>query len=157
MAHGQTEPPTLPVINLFRGEDDEDPTRKGLPTFPQGEIQEHPLESNSHRVSSEELRAADRLQQNLYEKLRHASEVHRQVRHHAQSFIKPGIKLIDMCERLEEMNRKLVQECGLERGIGFPTGCSLNHVAAHYTPNSGDDTVLSYDDVMKVRVFVSKV
>ena len=157
VAHGQTEPPTLPVVNMFRGEDDEDPSRKGLPTFPQGEIQEHPLESNSHRVSSEELRAADRLQQNLYDKLRHASEVHRQVRHHAQSFIKPGIKLIDMCERLEETNRRLVQECGLERGIGFPTGCSLNHVAAHYTPNSGDDTVLSYDDVMKVRVCVSKV
>ncbi len=30
--------------------------------------------------------------------------------------------------------------------------CSLNHVAAHYTPNPGDDddVVLSYDDVMKV-------
>ena len=39
---------------------------------------------------------------------------------------------------------------GLEAGWGFPTGCSINHVAAHYTPNSGDDTVLQYDDVMKV-------
>ena len=55
-----------------------------------------------------------------------------------------------MCERLEECNRTLVQEKGLERGIGFPTGCSLNHVAAHYTPNCGDETVLGYDDVMKV-------
>jgi len=35
-------------------------------------------------------------------------------------------------------------------GIGFPTGCSLNHVAAHYTPNAGDKTVLSYDDIMKI-------
>ena len=35
-------------------------------------------------------------------------------------------------------------------GIAFPTGCSLNWVAAHYTPNAGDNTVLSYDDVMKV-------
>ena len=35
-------------------------------------------------------------------------------------------------------------------GIAFPTGCSLNHVAAHYTPNKGDKTVLGYDDVMKV-------
>ncbi len=55
-----------------------------------------------------------------------------------------------MCERLEECNRNLVQEKGLERGIGFPTGCSINHVAAHYTPNCGDNTVLQYDDVMKV-------
>ena len=37
-----------------------------------------------------------------------------------------------------------------QRGIGFPTGCSLNHVAAHYTPNAGDDTVLQQGDVMKV-------
>jgi hypothetical protein len=27
-------------------------------------------------------------------------------------------------------------------GIGFPTGVSLNQVAAHYTPNPGDKTVL---------------
>jgi methionyl aminopeptidase len=27
---------------------------------------------------------------------------------------------------------------------------SINHCAAHYTPNPGDDTVLQYDDVCKV-------
>ena len=48
----------------------------------------------------------------LYNKVRHASEVHRQVRHYAQSFIKPGIKLTDMCEMLEETNRRLVKENG---------------------------------------------
>jgi methionine aminopeptidase len=55
-----------------------------------------------------------------------------------------------MCEKLEDMSRKLIKENGLEAGIAFPTGCSLNHVAAHWTPNGGDQTVLSYDDVMKV-------
>ena len=35
-------------------------------------------------------------------------------------------------------------------GLAFPTGCSLNHVAAHYTPNAGDETVLQYDDVCKI-------
>ncbi|CAH8265909.1 unnamed protein product [Arabidopsis lyrata] len=39
---------------------------------------------------------------------------------------------------------------GLQAGIAFPTGCSLNNVAAHWTPNSGDKTVLQYDDVMKL-------
>jgi len=42
------------------------------------------------------------------------------------------------------------QENGLKAGIAFPTGCSLNHVAAHWTPNSGDKTVLQYGDVCKV-------
>ena len=76
--------------------------------------------------------------------------MHRQVRHYAQSFIKPGIKLIDMCEEIENCNRRLVKENGLQAGIGFPTGCSINHVAAHYTPNSGDNTVLQHGDVMKI-------
>lgn len=35
-------------------------------------------------------------------------------------------------------------------GLAFPTGCSLNHCAAHYTPNAGDKTVLQYDDVLKI-------
>lgn len=38
----------------------------------------------------------------------------------------------------------------LEAGLAFPTGVSLNNCAAHYTPNAGDQTVLTYDDVMKV-------
>jgi len=67
-----------------------------------------------------------------------------------QQYIKPGIKLIDMCEKLESMVRKLIVEKDLEAGIAFPTGCSINHVAAHYTPNGGDNTVLGYNDVMKL-------
>ena len=35
-------------------------------------------------------------------------------------------------------------------GLAFPTGCSLNHCAAHYTPNAGDPTVLEYNDVCKI-------
>ena len=40
--------------------------------------------------------------------------------------------------------------CFVQAGVAFPTGCSLNWVAAHYTPNGGDKTVLQYDDVMKI-------
>lgn len=32
----------------------------------------------------------------------------------------------------------------------FSSGCSLNHCAAHYTPNAGDTTVLQYDDICKI-------
>ncbi len=55
-----------------------------------------------------------------------------------------------MCEEIEELNRYLVSENGLKAGIAFPTGCSLNHVAAHYTPNPGDYTTIGYDDVCKI-------
>uniref|UniRef100_A0A1I7W7Y2 Peptidase_M24 domain-containing protein n=1 Tax=Heterorhabditis bacteriophora TaxID=37862 RepID=A0A1I7W7Y2_HETBA len=53
-------------------------------------------------------------------------------------------------ERLEATSRRLIKESGLDAGLAFPTGCSLNHVAAHYTPNAGDPTVLQYGDVCKV-------
>ena len=59
--------------------------------------------------------------------------------------------MIDMCQQIEDLNRKLVQANGLERGIAFPTGCSINHIAAHYSPNPNDkDVTFKYDDVMKV-------
>lgn len=38
----------------------------------------------------------------------------------------------------------------MTEGIGFPTGCSLNNVAAHYTPNAGDTTVLQASDIVKI-------
>lgn len=139
IAYGQTEPPTIPIATLFKGRE-----------FPKGEIQSYQDEDIVKREGKAEKKASDRLQHDIYSKVRHAAEVHRQVRKYAQSFIEPGIKLADMCERLEQKNRDLVEEQGLGRGIGFPTGCSVNHVAAHYTPNPGDDTVLKYDDVMKI-------
>ena len=135
--YGQTDPPTIPVADLFQG--------KALPI---GELQPY---EQTYRKTTQEVQSLNNIaMEDLCTKLRHGAEVHRQVRAYAQSFIKPGIELADMCERLENKNRELVQECGLERGIAFPTGCSLNHVAAHYTPNGGDKTVLTYDDVMKV-------
>ena len=59
--------------------------------------------------------------------------------------------MIDICEELEKTSRALIAENGLEAGLAFPTGCSRNHVAAHYTPNAGDSTVLEYDDVVKME------
>jgi len=73
-----------------------------------------------------------------------------QVRKHIRKIAKPGVKMIDLCETLEGSVRELIRVNGLEAGIAFPTGCSLNYVAAHWTPNAGDTTVLQYDDVMKL-------
>lgn len=82
--------------------------------------------------------------------LRKAAECHRQVRKYAQRIIRPGIKMEDMCIKIENMLKFITNAHDLECGQSFPTGCSLNNVAAHYTPNPGDQTVLQYDDVCKV-------
>lgn len=58
--------------------------------------------------------------------------------------------MIEICNELEETARRLIAEDGLKAGLAFPTGCSRNHCAAHYTPNAGDPTVLEYDDVTKI-------
>jgi methionyl aminopeptidase len=135
----QTDPPSIPICELYPSGN-----------FPEGEIMQYEQDFNLYRTTSEELREAERLELDIYKDVRQASEVHRQVRQHMQKKMVPGVKLFDMCEELEGFSRKLIKENGLEAGIAFPTGCSLNHVAAHYTPNKGDNTVLQHGDVMKI-------
>ncbi|KAG6544406.1 hypothetical protein Mapa_014240 [Marchantia paleacea] len=134
----QTDPPSIPVKDLFpNGE------------FPEGETQAY-KDDNVWRSTSKEKREQERLEKPMYNAVRQAAEVHRQVRSYIRKYAKPGVAMVDICETLEDMVRKLIAENGLKAGIAFPTGCSLNWVAAHWTPNSGDKTVLQYDDVMKL-------
>ena len=140
LSSSQTDPPSIPISKFFRRN-----------SFPAGELQEY-VDANSYRTTSAEMRERERIESDLYDIMREAAEVHRQVRSYMRPYFKPGILLTDMCERLENASRSLIGavDGDLSRGIAFPTGCSLNNVAAHYTPNKGDKTVLSYDDVMKI-------
>ncbi len=103
-----------------------------------------------NRMTSEECRLKDEARLEVYQDIRQAAEVHRTVRNYMRPLLKPGVRLFDFCEQLEDTSRKLINANGLQAGLAFPTGVSLNHCAAHYTPNAGDDTVLQYDDVCKV-------
>jgi len=139
----QTYPPTVAIFDLFPDG-----------TFPIGEIQEYPIVNDDRtakdRFMSEEKKALDRMHSDIYNEVRLAAEAHRQTRQHIQKWIKPGMTMIEICEELENTARKLIAEDGLKAGLAFPTGCSRNHCAAHYTPNAGDKTVLEYDDVVKI-------
>lgn len=136
----QTDPPSIPVRAFFPSG-----------TFPHGEITPNTSPGYA-KATKESLEALEVPHQEYYNDLRRAAEVHRQVRKYAQSKIKPGMRMIDIVEMIENANRALVEEDGIKAGIAFPTGCSLNHVAAHYTPNAGDETVLKYDDIMKIDI-----
>ncbi|VDD80814.1 unnamed protein product [Mesocestoides corti] len=139
----QTDPPTIPVSQLYPGKD-----------FPIGEIMEYTNSTDGrtaiNRMTSQECRLQDEARLEVYQDIRQAAEVHRTVRQYMRPLLKPGVRLFDFCEQLEALSRKLINENGLQAGLAFPTGVSLNHCAAHYTPNAGDDTVLQYDDVCKV-------
>ncbi|KAI7990784.1 Methionine aminopeptidase 2B [Camellia lanceoleosa] len=133
----QTDPPSIPIVELF--------------PFGSFEVKFNntKMSDNLWRTTSEEKRELERLEKPIYNYVRHC-EVHRRVRKYIKGILKPGMLMIDLCETLESTVRKLISENSLQAGIAFPTGCSLNWVAAHWTPNSGDKTVLQYDDVMKL-------
>ncbi|KAH7881046.1 peptidase M24, structural domain-containing protein [Lentinula edodes] len=138
----QSDPPRIGLSKLF-------PTN----VYPEGELQPY-KDDNAWRTTSEEKRYLEKLAsedpQTTYQNIRRAAEVHRQVRAHARKHIKPGMSMIDIVENIENGTRSLVEENGLESGVGFPTGVSINNCAAHYTPNAGDTTVLKQGDVLKV-------
>jgi len=135
----QTSPPTIPIVAQYPKQ-----------LYTAGEIQEYTRENHTHRISDAELAAKEQLTFNDLNDLRKAAECHRQVRKHAQRYIQPGMKIMDICNEIENTNRRLIEASGLDAGIAFPTGASLNHCAAHWTPNIGDETVLGIDDVMKI-------
>ncbi|RDX51888.1 peptidase M24A methionine aminopeptidase [Lentinus brumalis] len=142
----QTEPPTIGLTKLFPDGN-----------FPEGELQEY-KDDNSYRTTSEEKRYDERMAMEdpevTYNNIRRAAEVHRQVRKYARKTIRPGMRMLEIADLIENGVRNLVEENGLESGIGFPTGLSLNHCAAHYSPNSGDTIVLGEKDVLKVDIGV---
>ncbi|XP_022918458.1 methionine aminopeptidase 2 isoform X2 [Onthophagus taurus] len=140
---GQTNPPSIPIVDLFPDQ-----------VFPEGQIMQYATNKDDRsakdRFTSEEKRAIDRLNNDIYNEVRLAAEAHRQTRQYIQRWVKPGMTMIEICEELEKTARSLIAENGLKAGLAFPTGCSRNHCAAHYTPNAGDATVLEYDDVTKI-------
>jgi methionyl aminopeptidase len=78
-----------------------------------------------------------------------AAKVHNSIRQKLYQFVKPGIKLLDICEFIESNIRtELPNE--INSGIAFPVGVNLNNVAAHWSPQSNDTTVLGDDDVLKI-------
>ncbi|EPX75119.1 methionine aminopeptidase Fma2 [Schizosaccharomyces octosporus yFS286] len=138
----QTVPPRVGLSKIFVNK-----------KYPVGEMVDY-AEDNLWRTTNEEKRALDRQEHNHWNDLRRAAETHRQVRQYAQSAIQPGMSLTQIANLIEDGTRSLVEEDGLKSGIGFPTGLNLNHIAAHFSPNAGDTTILKDKDVMKVDIGV---
>jgi methionyl aminopeptidase len=140
----QSSPPRVPIHELFPND-----------TYPEGEICEY-VGENAYRTTNEEKRHLDRMNNDFLTDYRRGAEAHRHVRQWAQKWIKPGMSLTEIAEGIEDSVRALTGHQGLEEGdalkggMGFPTGLSINHCAAHYTPNAGNKMVLQYEDVMKV-------
>ncbi|KAH9920256.1 peptidase M24A methionine aminopeptidase [Epithele typhae] len=142
----QTEPPSIGLSRLFSDGN-----------YPEGEIQDY-KDDNSYRTTSEEKRYDERRMMEdideTYNNIRKAAEAHRHARKWARKFIRPGMRMLDIADGIEDAVRTTVEANGLEAGIAFPTGLSLNHCAAHYSPNPGDTLVLGEKDVLKIDIGV---
>lgn len=149
-ANAQSSPPRVPLHELFPSGN-----------YPPGELRDYdtPLETTARVKSLEKLDASPSLLEDaaVLADYRKAAEVHRQVRHWVQESVKPGQNLTDIAVGIEDGVRALLGNDGLENGanlrsgLAFPTGLSVNHCVAHYTPNPGrEDIVLQHSDVMKV-------
>ncbi|KAF3760611.1 putative methionyl aminopeptidase [Cryphonectria parasitica EP155] len=145
----QSDPPRVLMSQLFPNN-----------TYPAGEEVEYTGDENRFRITSEEKRHLDRLNDDFLSDYRQAAETHRQVRQWAQKWIQPGMGLTEIANGIEDSVRALVGHQGLEEGdaikagMGFPLGLNLNDIAAHYSPNAGNKMVFGQDDVIKIDIGV---
>eukprot|EP00768_Dysnectes_brevis_P009165 gnl/Dysnectes_brevis/895_a990_2179.p1 GENE.gnl/Dysnectes_brevis/895_a990_2179~~gnl/Dysnectes_brevis/895_a990_2179.p1 ORF type:complete len:2372 (-),score=832.77 gnl/Dysnectes_brevis/895_a990_2179:33-7148(-) len=135
--NGQTNPPTIPVANLYP---------EGCP---EGATQKYSDQYYSAR-KDDDLELLDQQWDDIVGKLRESAEVHREVRAYARRKLKPGVALLQAVEDIEKRALALVKADGKHRGMAFPCGLSLNHVAAHWSPMKKDDRILQQGDICKV-------
>ena len=77
--------------------------------------------------------------------------IHKFIRKKIQPLLKPGLRLLDLTDTIEKETIDICKKytC-LNKGIGFPTGVSLNECAAHYVSVENDKLILNEDDVLKI-------
>lgn len=80
--------------------------------------------------------------------LREAGSIASQARKRVQGEVKPGAKVIDICESVENQ----LSELGGKPA--FPCNVDINQVAAHYASPLGDETVIPDDSIVKVDLGV---
>ncbi len=89
------------------------------------------------------------MDQKIIDKYKKSGEIAKTVREEGKSMVKPGTKIIDIAEQVEKRTREL-------GGIpAWPLNISINEIAAHYSPNKGDETTIKENDLVKLDVGVS--
>lgn len=79
---------------------------------------------------------------------RKAAEIVREVMKKEKARVKPGVKVLDLTEEIED---RIKRKGGKP---AFPVNVSINEVAAHYSPTIKDETEIKQHDVVKVDVGV---
>ena len=91
--------------------------------------------------------------------LRECGKIHREIKEDLKTYIKPGMKVLDVVNYIEgNIKTKIEYDPNnyLKSGIGFPTGFSINNCAAHWTPEKNNQDILKKDDIVKIDFGIHK-
>jgi methionyl aminopeptidase len=83
----------------------------------------------------------------VLEKLKKAGRIAAEALDYAKSLVKPGVLLVDVCDKTEEKIKNLGGE------LAFPVQISLNDCAAHFCPEEDDKTEFS-EQIVSIDVGV---
>lgn len=82
----------------------------------------------------------------IYEKYRHAGEIAAEARDYGAELIKPGVRFLDVANNVESRIKKR------GAGLSFPVNISINEIAAHFSPRHDDTLVFKKGEVVKLDV-----
>ena len=84
-----------------------------------------------------------------------AGNIHKKVRNIIRNYYQPNMSLNKLADLIETTTTNLTNNINnINYGIGFPTGLSLNEIAAHYSPHyyevGNNDNYFKSKDVLKI-------
>jgi methionyl aminopeptidase len=82
------------------------------------------------------------------EEYKKAGRIAAKAKKYAEKLVKPGEKILDIAEKLEQF----IRDAGGEPA--FPVNIGINNIAAHYTPERNDAQEIKDNDVVKIDVGV---
>jgi curved DNA binding protein len=87
-------------------------------------------------------------------KYRLASDIANEALRVVVEAVKPGASVLDACNKgdavILEKVKGIFNKGKIEKGIAFPTCCSINNVAGHFSPAITDTTTFKEGDLVKI-------
>ncbi len=88
------------------------------------------------------------MEKEVLDNYKKSQEISEQVNKFARPLVKENAQVLDIVEKIEEKIKSLGGK------PAFPVNISINEIAAHYTPDINDTTVLKADDLVKIDIGV---
>jgi methionyl aminopeptidase len=86
------------------------------------------------------------MEKEVLEKYKKAGRIVAEARQEISKVLKPGMKILEIAERIEE---SIAKKGGKP---AFPVNISINEVAAHYTPSFRDEKEIGEGDLVKIDI-----